>query len=207
MSCSIRSTSSYRVGFRVADAMACWRNSCASRSVSARSRPASLADRPSKSICDRSMSGSGLVPSAAARMTYSSAPTERSSSASTASVTEPRSASAGRVTSAMRSASTLIAATLRCCAAALGSGRRALKSFRTWRAFCWKSVRVPSSTSSASTAASRLATWSNPSASRIAARSTPTPVQKANRSATAASSSAARASIISIGESPAFAAP
>src|SRR5699024_5423279 len=67
--------------------MACWRNSCASRSVSARSRPASLADRPSKSICDRSMSGSGLVPSAAARMTYSSAPTERSSSASTASVT------------------------------------------------------------------------------------------------------------------------
>ncbi len=42
------------------------------------------------------------------------------------------SAFGGRVTSAMRSARTRIAATVRCWAAAFGSGSSALNNFRTW---------------------------------------------------------------------------
>ena len=52
----------------------------ARRSVSDRFRPANRAASASKSICVRSISGSASTPSAAARITYSSAPTERSSS-------------------------------------------------------------------------------------------------------------------------------
>ena len=47
---------------------------------------------------------------------------------------QSRSALGGRDTSAMRSASTRMAATVCCCAAACGSGSRALNSLRTWRA-------------------------------------------------------------------------
>lgn len=50
-------------------------------------RPANRAASTSKSIWDRSINGSGSLPSAAARITYSSAPTARSSSWSTASAT------------------------------------------------------------------------------------------------------------------------
>jgi hypothetical protein len=70
----------------------------------------------------------GLAPSAAARMTYSSAPTERSSSASTASATVIEvGLGRARDKSATRSASTRIAATCAWCVAAAWVGQERLE--------------------------------------------------------------------------------